>query len=60
MGLGDKFRDAALRAKGKSKEVAGRITGNRKLEADGKADQAKAKLKRGARQIKDAIKDVFE
>lgn len=54
------MKDAALKAKGKVKEVAGRVTGNGKLEADGKADQAKAKLRQGARQIKGAIKDVFD
>jgi len=40
--LRDKTRNATQNAKGKMKEAAGSATGNRKLIAKGKTDQAKA------------------
>lgn len=60
MKLGDKIGYWAQRGKGKVKEVTGKVTGNRKLESEGKAEQAKAKVKQAARQVKDAIKDVLD
>ena len=60
MGLTDKISDRAKQAKGKLKEVFGRATKNERLEADGKADQAKGKLKVAARKVKEAIKDVLD
>ncbi|WP_078947870.1 CsbD family protein [Streptomyces griseus] len=42
-------------AKGKVKEAAGRAVGNERLEAEGRADQAKG----DARQSKEKAKDVF-
>ncbi|MFC8508723.1 CsbD family protein [Streptomyces sp. NPDC057411] len=38
--------DAMDKAKGRLKEIAGRITGHERLEAEGKTDQAKAKFRR--------------
>jgi uncharacterized protein YjbJ (UPF0337 family) len=43
-------------AKGKAKQVAGKATGDRKLRANGKADEAKAHLKLAAEHLKDAAK----
>ncbi|MGV9557609.1 CsbD family protein [Streptomyces sp. NPDC003401] len=42
--------------KGKVKEAAGRAVGNERLEAEGRADQAKG----DARQTKEKAKDVFK
>ncbi|ATW53017.1 CsbD family protein [Streptomyces xantholiticus] len=42
-------------AKGKVKEAAGRTVGNERLEAEGRAEQAKG----DARQAKEKAKDVF-
>ena len=58
MGLGDKMQNAADKAGGKIKEGAGKATGNERLEAEGKADQAKGDMKRAGENIKDAGKDV--
>ena len=60
VGLTDKISEAADQAKGKLKEIYGRATKNQRLEAEGKADQAKVKLKVAARKVKGAIKDVFD
>ena len=47
------------KAEGAIKEVAGKVTGNESLEAEGKADQTKADAKQAGENVKDAAKDVF-
>ncbi|MGM1016373.1 MAG: CsbD family protein [Actinomycetota bacterium] len=55
MGLDDKIKNAAEDIAGKAKEAAGKVTGNEKLEAEGKADQTKADLKNAGENVKDAF-----
>ena len=59
MSLGDKIKHAAEEGLGKAKEVAGKVTNNEELEAEGKADQAKADVKQTGDSVKDAAKDAF-
>ena len=59
MSLGDKIKHAAEEGLGKAKEVAGKVTNNEELEAEGKADQAKADAKQAGDSVKDAAKDAF-
>lgn len=56
MGLDDKIKNAAQDIAGKAKEAVGKATDNEKLEAEGKADQAKADVKKAGENIKDAFK----
>jgi uncharacterized protein YjbJ (UPF0337 family) len=49
-------RNKAQELKGQIKEAAGRATGNRRLKAQGRADQTKANLKQAAEKIKDAFR----
>ena len=56
MATTDKAKNDAQRAKGKAKEVAGKVTGNDKLRAKGKADQTKGNLKQAGEKLKDAVK----
>ncbi len=56
MATTDKAKNEAQRAKGKVKEVAGKVTGNDKLRAKGKADQKKGNLKQAGEKVKDAFK----
>ena len=56
MGADDKIKNAAEDLLGKGKEAVGNITGNDKLVAEGKADQAKATVKDGVEDVKDAFK----
>jgi uncharacterized protein YjbJ (UPF0337 family) len=51
-----KTRAISQEAKGKAKQIAGKATGDRKLRAKGKADEAKAHLKLAAEHLKDAAK----
>ncbi|MCM2428720.1 CsbD family protein [Streptomyces sp. RKAG337] len=56
MGAGDKAENIADKAKGKIKETVGKTVGNERLEAEGKADQAKGDAKQAGEHIKDAFK----
>lgn len=46
------------KTKGKAKEVAGAVTGNRDLEAEGKADIAKGNVKGAFETAKQRVKDA--
>ncbi|WAH98549.1 CsbD family protein [Arthrobacter sp. MMS18-M83] len=56
MGADDKIQNAGEKLAGKSKETAGKLTGNERLEAEGKTDQAKSDLKAAGEKVKDAFK----
>ena len=56
MATADKAKNSAQRAKGKVKEIAGRVTGDDKLRAKGKTDQTKGNLKQAGEKVKDAFK----
>ena len=53
----DKIKDAAQDLAGKAKEAAGKVTGNEKLQAEGKADQNRAEAKKAGENIKDVFKN---
>lgn len=55
MGVEDKARNAAERAKGKVKETAGDATNDSDLENEGRAEQGEADL----RQVGEKVKDAF-
>lgn len=57
MGLDDKIKNAAQDIAGKAKEAVGNVTDNDKLVAEGKADQAKADVKKAGENVKDAFKN---
>ena len=46
--------------KGRVKEAAGVLTGDKDLENEGKADQAGAKVKEGAEKVKEKVDDVVD
>jgi uncharacterized protein YjbJ (UPF0337 family) len=52
----NKARNAAQKAKGQVKEAAGRVTGDERLEAEGRADKTKANLKQAGEKVKDAFR----
>lgn len=52
----DRIEGAADQAKGKVKEVAGKITGDTKLEGEGKADQVAGKVQNTIGGIKDTLR----
>ncbi|OKI47419.1 CsbD family protein [Micromonospora sp. CB01531] len=56
MGIDDKIDNAAENTAGKVKEGVGRATDDERLEAEGRNEQAGAKLKQAGEKIKDAFK----
>jgi len=52
----DRIKGSAEQAKGKAKEVAGKVTGDTKTEAEGKGDQTAANLKQAGEKVKDVFK----
>ena len=54
----DRIQGSAELAKGKVKEVAGKITGDSKLETEGKADQVAGKVQNAVGGFKDAVKEA--
>ncbi|MER5871463.1 CsbD family protein [Streptomyces sp. NPDC002044] len=52
----EKGRAKAEQVKGKLKETAGRLVGNERMTAEGRAEQTKGH----ARQAKEKIKDIFK
>ncbi|WP_411104891.1 CsbD family protein [Streptomyces sp. cmx-4-9] len=56
MSADEKTQAKTDQAKGKVKEAAGRVVGNERLTAEGRADQTKG----DARQAKENVKDAFK
>jgi uncharacterized protein YjbJ (UPF0337 family) len=56
-GIGD-MAGTTDKAKGAIKESVGKVTGDRRTEAEGKTDQAKGEAKNAAQNVKDSAKGV--
>ncbi|MFD8705644.1 CsbD family protein [Kitasatospora sp. NPDC059648] len=56
MSASGKIGNTADKAKGAVKEGVGKVTGNERLQAEGKADKAKGDLKQAGEHVKDAFK----
>jgi uncharacterized protein YjbJ (UPF0337 family) len=52
----NKTRNTTQKVKGQLKEAAGAVTGNERLEAEGRGDKTKANLKQAGEKIKDAFR----
>jgi len=52
----DRIEGAAKNMGGKAKEFAGKITGDEKLKAEGKADQVSGKVQNAVGGIKDSLR----
>ena len=55
---GTVVRGSAVMLRGKAKEKFGSLTGNRRLQAEGMADQGVGRLKRGAVRLKSTLDAV--
>ena len=56
----DRIKGSFEQAKGKAKEVAGKVTGDTKLETEGKAQQVAGKVQNTVGGMKDAVKEAVE
>ena len=52
----DRIKGSAEQAKGKVKEVAGKLTGDAKLESEGKADKDAGKIRNAVGGLKDTLR----
>jgi len=52
----DRIEGAAKNIGGKIKEAAGKVTGDEKLKAEGRADQVEGKVQNAVGGVKDALK----
>jgi uncharacterized protein YjbJ (UPF0337 family) len=52
----DRIKGAAQQAKGAVKEAAGKVTGDTKLQAEGKADKAAGKVQNAIGGLKDTLR----
>jgi uncharacterized protein YjbJ (UPF0337 family) len=51
-----KAANKAREVKGKAKKGAGKAVGNRRMEAEGRADQTAANLRQAGEKVKDAVR----
>ena len=54
----DRIEGAAKQAKGAVKDVAGKVTGDTKMQAEGKADKAEGKVQNTVGGAKDGVRDA--
>lgn len=54
----DRIKGSFEQAKGTVKEAVGKVTGDSKLETEGKADQAAGKIRNAVGGAKDAVRDA--
>lgn len=55
MGISDKLRNKAQELRGRVKRNTGEVTGDRRLQANGRTDEVKGNLKQAGEKIKDAF-----
>ena len=56
----DRIAGSTKEAKGAVKETIGKVTGDAKLQADGKADKTEGKLQNAIGGAKDAVRDALK
>jgi len=56
----DRIEGTAKQAKGAVKDAAGKITGDTKLQAEGKADKAEGKLQNAVGGLKDKAREALD
>ncbi len=56
----DQVKGVAEQGKGKVKEAAGNLTGNKSLEREGEADQVKGKVQKNYGDAKETVKDGID
>jgi len=54
----DKFWDKAQALRGRIKRNTGEVTGNRRLQAEGSADEVMGNLKQAGEKVKDAFRGL--
>jgi uncharacterized protein YjbJ (UPF0337 family) len=55
----DQVKGVGKQASGAVKEAAGKVTGNRRLEAEGKAENVAGKIQKGFGDVKEKVKKAL-
>ena len=58
MSAADKAKNKGQAVKGRAKEVVGRVSGDRSMEAEGIGDQAAGNLKQAGEKVKDSLRSI--
>lgn len=56
----DRIKGAAQKIKGSVEKAVGKLVGSKKLETDGKIDQAAGTIRKAVGEGKDAVRDVVK
>ena len=56
----DRIKGAAQKIKGTIEKTVGRFVGNKKLETDGKIDEAAGNVRKSVGEAKDVVRDVVK
>ena len=56
----DRIEGSAKQVKGAVKDAVGKVTGDSKLQAEGKADKVEGKIQNAAGGIKDSVREIIE
>ncbi|MFF4344891.1 CsbD family protein [Kitasatospora sp. NPDC001540] len=56
MSTGDKIENLGEKVKGAVEETVGKVVGNERLQAEGRADKTEGDLKQAGEHVKDAFK----
>ena len=56
----DEVKGGAKQARGAVKDAVGKATGDRNLQADGKADKVEGKIQQGVGKAKEAVRDALK
>ena len=56
----DRIKGAAQKIKGTIEKTVGRFVGNRKLETDGKIDEAAGNVRKAVGEAKDVVRDAVK
>ena len=56
----DRIKGAAQKIKGTIEKTVGRLVGNKKLETDGKIDEAAGNVRKSVGEAKDVVRDVVK
>jgi uncharacterized protein YjbJ (UPF0337 family) len=60
MSIEDRAKATAKNLEGKAQEILGKVTGDPKDEAEGKAKQAESKVRHAAEDVKDEVKKAVD
>jgi uncharacterized protein YjbJ (UPF0337 family) len=58
VGFADKLSNTARKLRGRVKRNAGEVTGNRKLQAEGRAEEIGGTVRQGRERMKDAFRGL--